>query len=121
VELALYRHAIESGVELRRLANVGNHLHLLVRAAERKALQRFLRVVSGVIPRLVTGARKGAPVAGRFWDALVYSRVVGWGRELVAVEKYLTKNVLEALGFDGARLRIAADGSPEVAWKDWRE
>ncbi|MBC7691406.1 MAG: transposase [Methylotenera sp.] len=97
IEHLLREEARKSGVVIYRLANVGNHLHLLLKARNRLAFQRFLRTASGRIAVLVTGARKGNPV-GRFWDQLAYSRIVTWGRELQELQKYLIKNLFEAAG-----------------------
>jgi hypothetical protein len=74
-------------------ANAGNHLHLLIRAKCRFALQDFLRAFAGVVARLITGARKGRPI-GKFWDFLAYSRVVTWGRDFFGVRAYIVQNEL---------------------------
>lgn len=84
------------GVRVYRFSNVGNHLHLLVRARTRDGFQNFLRVVTAQTAALVTGARKGNP-KGKFWDALAYSRVVSWGREFKKLQAYLSKNLLEGM------------------------
>ena len=84
-------------VRVYRFANVGNHVHLLVQAKSRKNFQAFLRVLSGAIAFVVTGAKKGNPV-GRFWDHLAYSRVVGWGKDFDRVRNYLILNLLEGFG-----------------------
>ena len=109
VEKILYTHAVRNQVTIERLANVGNHLHLLLRFRARQDLQRFFRTVAGLIPRAITGAQKGLR-RGRFWDAPVYTRLVTWGRELKAVCAYLAKNRLEAIGFRGARLKFSGRG-----------
>jgi REP element-mobilizing transposase RayT len=89
--------ASRTGVRVYEYANVGNHVHLLVRAKHRSAFQRFLRSFAGVAARLITGARRGRSV-GRFWDRLAYSRVVSWGREFRCVREYVIRNELEFLG-----------------------
>ncbi|MCM2279415.1 MAG: hypothetical protein NDJ89_15175, partial [Oligoflexia bacterium] len=53
--------------------------------------------LTGTIARTITGARKGVR-KGRFWDALAYSRVVTWGRELKNVSIYVIMNELEGQG-----------------------
>src|SRR5712672_2799381 len=58
-------------------ANVGTHLHLLVRARRRESFQAFLRSFAGIVARRVTGARRGRP-AGHFFTGLAWSRVVSW-------------------------------------------
>jgi REP element-mobilizing transposase RayT len=85
------------GVRVYEIANVGNHLHLLIRARERPAFQAFLRAFAGVAARLVTGARRGRPV-GKFWDHLAFSRLVRWGRDFADVRVYVIRNEMEARG-----------------------
>jgi hypothetical protein len=84
-------------VRIYRSVNVGNHLHLVVRAASRREFQNFLRVLTQAIAFLVTGARKGNAV-GKFWDALACSRIVEWGKDWENVKRYLEKNRIEAAG-----------------------
>ncbi len=81
-------------VRIYRFANVGNHLHLLLQAPDKKSFQNFLRALSGTIARLITGAKKGLP--RKFWDHLAYSRLVTWGREYTTVLRYLIRNLIEA-------------------------
>src|ERR1700722_12023756 len=54
-------------VRVYRYANVGNHL------------QAFLRECAGAVAMAATGAAKGRP--RKFWDGLVWSLVVEWGRQ----------------------------------------
>lgn len=98
VEALLRRYARRFHVKIYDLANAGNHLHVVLRAQSRQGFQNFLRTVSAMIARAVTGAKKGVK-AGRFWDALAYTRVVEWGRSFVAMRAYLSRNRLEAIGF----------------------
>lgn len=86
------------GVKVRQFANSGTHLHLIVQGRRREGLQGFLRTFPALLARHITGAKKGSP-KGRFWDALAYTRVVTWGRELIALRRYLLRNDLEAVGF----------------------
>ncbi len=94
VDVLVKSVARKSGVRIYQYANVGNHLHLLVSAGVRKDLQSFLRRLSGAIALLITGARKGS--SQRFWDGLVYSRIVTWGREFKTVTLYVIRNLMEA-------------------------
>lgn len=94
----VYREAARAQVEIFRYANAGNHLHLVVRSRNRARLARFLRTTSGLLARMITGAKKGTAF-GRFWDQLAYSRIVEWGREFLKVCEYLLTNELEGLGW----------------------
>ena len=99
VDRAVGKIAERHGTRVYRYANVGNHLHLLVRTRTRRAFQRFLRDLSGSVAMIVTGARKSNPLAqGRFWDELAYTRIVSWGREYRNLELYFIKNLFEAAG-----------------------
>jgi hypothetical protein len=44
----------------------------------------------------VTGAVKGRK--GKFWDALAWSKVIEWGRQLKNTASYILLNVLESVG-----------------------
>ncbi len=100
----IYVYADRFKVKVYRAANVGNHLHLLVKAEDRKNLADFLRVLAGRIAVVVTGAQKGgylngkfhAPKKiGRFWDYLYWSRLVNWGADFYRVRQYVLANELE--------------------------
>jgi REP element-mobilizing transposase RayT len=97
VHEALRACARRSGVRVYDFANVGSHLHLLVRARRRPAFQAFLRSFAGIVARTVTGARRGKPFSdGHFWSALAWSRVVTWGRDYDGVRYYIFRNRIEA-------------------------
>ena len=102
------------GVKIYARANAGNHLHLVLKAPSRRTLRRFLRAITGLIARKVTGRERGEartktlpskgqqPVpkgAGSFWDARPFSRVVEWGRDFAKAKHYLHMNRVEAIGF----------------------
>jgi REP element-mobilizing transposase RayT len=125
------RTAKKWGVRLYRYANVGNHLHLLVQVPTREAWKRFSKELSGGIAQIVTGARKGsalprdddstAPESAKrgFWDHLLFTRIVSFGRDFKVVTRYLAKNLFEAAGISikklaaqGARIIwVSSDGS----------
>jgi REP element-mobilizing transposase RayT len=93
-----YALAEKNQVKIFQYANAGNHLHLLVHAKDRDGFKRFTKTLTGLIARLVTGARKGNPIQGKFWDSLFFSRVVEWGRAFLAAKDYVIQNELEANG-----------------------
>ena len=106
-------------ISVYRYANVGNHLHLLIRAKTRTSWKGFIRELAGGIAILVTGARKGAalkrmcaqsllhkdhtvlvPESSQrgFWDHLVYTRIVSFGRDYNNVARYVLTNLWEGFG-----------------------
>lgn len=101
---ALQACARRTGIRVYDFANVGSHLHLLVRARRRGAFQAFLRSFAGIVARRVTGATRGHPLSGGpFWSALAWSRIVAWGREYVSVRHYIYLNRIEATHGRAAR------------------
>lgn len=107
IEAIIQRHASKNGAKIERFANVGNHLHLAMRFPSRVAFKRFLRSVTGLIARAVTGAEKGKAF-GKFWDCLAHSRVVVGRRAVSYLLKYIEANRVEAKLGGGARLAYAA-------------
>ena len=91
----VYRFAEKNRVKIYKYANSGNHLHLLVQSKRHQDFKNFLKTISGLIARAVTGARKGKP-AGRFWDALAWTRIVNWGQDVRRVIDYVLMNEMEA-------------------------
>ena len=96
------------GVKIIRFQNVGNHLHLLVQGKSRVLLQSFLRTLPAKIALAITQAKKGNP-QGRFFDEILFSRVVEWGRDFDRIVRYFRKNEFEAAGV------------PKDALARWRE
>lgn len=80
-------------------ANVGNHLHLLVRAPHRDLFKGFLRAISGLIARITLGVERGNAKSIKFWDQRPFTRIVSWKRDFIGVKKYVLQNFNEAMGF----------------------
>ena len=106
VTAIVFKFAKVNHVHIAQFANVGNHLHLLVQARSRTGFQNFLRTVTGLIARLITGAVKGRP-CGPFWDELAFSRAVSWGRDYRATVNYVFQNAKEAFGVPTPRRPVA--------------
>jgi REP element-mobilizing transposase RayT len=101
IRALICKQADTFGVRLYRVANSGNHIHLLLRpSADRKEFANFMRAISGLIARLILKAERGAKKGIKFWDARPFSRVVNWGKAFQICVHYVEKNILEALGFD---------------------
>lgn len=88
----------------------GNHLHLLLRAQTKENLSGFLRALSGLIVRKITGSERGAKLESeqrhrsktnrpeKFWDHRPFSRIVTLGRDFANVVKYIAMNINESIG-----------------------
>lgn len=101
-ELSFYKHRQLVATELNRLkkrffvevldfVNMGNHLHLKIRFQDRNLFKKFLKAFAGNLARKITGARKGHKF-GKFWDGLVYTRVLFSKFEELALRGYFEAN-----------------------------
>ncbi len=103
IDVMVKKFAKRYSVKVYRYANVGNHVHFLLKVRKRENLSNFLRVLTQAVAFLVTGTRKGNPI-GKFWDALAFSRIVDWGDDWENMLVYLEKNQLEGAGFPRDRV-----------------
>ena len=83
------------GVTVADQANVGNHLHLKIKISTRESFQKFLKAITTLIARSVTGAKRGRPF-GKFWQGLAFSRVLKSRTEELNLNGYMIANRLEA-------------------------
>lgn len=97
VDRIIVRNAKKFGVRIHDRVNVGNHLHLVLSFPSREAFQRFLKTVTGLIARHITGARKGKPFGRRFWDYTAFTRVIVGHRAYLSARNYVEKNRIEAV------------------------
>jgi REP element-mobilizing transposase RayT len=81
-------------VEIKDFANMGNHLHLKVKFKDSKRFQNFLRTFAALLARAITQAKKGNKF-GKFWDGLVYTRVLLTKFEELGLRVYFEGNHLE--------------------------
>lgn len=101
-DLSFYKHkGLVSGilkergrrffVEILDFVNMGNHLHLKVRFKDEARFKNFLRTFAALLARKVTGAKKGQRF-GRFWDGLVYTRILMSKMEELGLRGYFEGN-----------------------------
>lgn len=93
-------------VKIYEFANVGNHLHLLVRVAQRDLFKGFLRAICGLIARIMLGAERGQAKKIKFWDQRPFTRIISWKRDFGVVKKYVIQNFNEAMGFTLFKPRV---------------
>jgi REP element-mobilizing transposase RayT len=89
VNAMIYVYAKRFQVKVYRAENIGNQLHLLIKAQEKKQLADYLRVLAGRVAVVVTGAQKLVKKIGRFWDYLYWSRLVNWGQDFFQTRKWV--------------------------------
>ncbi len=102
-------------ISIYEIAIVSNHIHILIRGKKKESVQNFFRVITGLIARQVTKAKKGKPF-GRFWTNLLYSKLLKGGkRQFQIVREYIIQNTLESLGLIAYRPRKNGTGPPQRA------
>lgn len=95
IDGVLKAKAKKFGIKLKECVNVGNHLHIVIRIGHRANFGKFLKSVTALIARHVTGARRGNPF-GRFWEGLAFTRVLSSRLEAYQLQGYMTANRIEA-------------------------
>lgn len=105
VEHVVRQQAKRYAVLIQDFANGGNHLHIKIKGGTRTGIQNFLRTITNLIARKITGARRGAKLTKRFWDGLAFTRVLKSYKEEIHLRGYFTAN------------RVEADAGPEAREK----
>jgi hypothetical protein len=105
IQQTLKAKAKKFGVTIGDLANVGNHLHIKIKITSRGMFQKFLKSITTLIARKLTGARRGKPF-GRFWLGLAYTRVLMSYTEELNLQGYFIANRLEGGNSREARERF---------------
>jgi len=99
VETTIRTQAKKYGIKIYEFANVGNHLHLLIKLSNRFTFAPFMRAISGIIALKVTGARKAKELKQKFWDYRPWTRIVEWKKAYRIAKDYVIQNHLEAIGY----------------------
>jgi hypothetical protein len=73
---------------------MGNHLHLKVKFKDKKRFQNFLKTFPALLARRITGAHRGTKF-GKFWDGLVYTRVLRSKFEELGLRGYFEGNHIQ--------------------------
>lgn len=107
VEDIVRGEAIKHGVAIDGFENVGNHLHMLLRSANRFAFAAFLQNVRGKIENKLRGSNLGKPLTEHFWDE-PYIRAIHSYQDLRALKNYFAKNEAERELGPAARRTIEA-------------
>jgi hypothetical protein len=94
VERLLNERSNRFFVKVMAFVNMGNHLHLKVKFNDVKRFQSFLRTFAALLARKITGAKKGVTF-GKFWDGLVYTRVLTSAFEELGLRGYFQGNHIE--------------------------
>ena len=98
IRAELERHCNKYGVKLMSYSNNFSHLHMLLKFPSRSVYMRFIRSLTSGIAMIVTGARKLARLAAKFWDRRPFTRVVRGYKAYKTAAAYVRLNQLEAEG-----------------------
>lgn len=99
IKAHLIRLSRKFGVKIQNAANVGNHIHLVLKLSNRRAYKPFICAVTGSIARTVIQQSKGSLAdIHKFWDFRPYSRIIEGLRAFRILRDYLLINRLQALG-----------------------
>ncbi len=117
VEALIEQTAHKHGVTIYRRANVGNHLHLVIKIASIQRWAAFIRELTGRIAQVVRDMI-GLVAEAKFWLYRPHTRIVrGWQKPFKTVLQYIELNQLEALGFiSRAEIRTLKD--LRMIWAD---
>lgn len=88
------------GVTIYRYANVGNHMHLLIKIPGRRRWAAFIRELTGRLSQVAQNIAGPQAGAKKFWKHRPFTRIVrGWQKAFRSIKEYVHLNWLEAEGF----------------------
>lgn len=98
-------------IEVVRLANAGNHLHMILKSPSREQLKAFLRGFASTVARLILGVNRntaklsdvlksadfesGTRRPNRFWDFIPWSTILSCYKAIRSGVNYLRLNSIE--------------------------
>jgi len=78
-------------IEILDWVNMGNHLHLKVRFKNKENFQNFSRTFAAILARKITNSHRGKSF-GKFWDGLVFTRILTSKLEELGLRGYFEGN-----------------------------
>lgn len=100
------------GIQITDFANVGNHLHLVIKIGNRRTYQPFIAAVTGGIARSVIGKKLSAD--DKFWDFRPFSRIVEGLRGMQILTAYMKINQLESVGMQREQIFAIRKSHPST-------
>jgi REP element-mobilizing transposase RayT len=104
----IYKTTKKYGVRIYKYANVGNHIHILIKLMKVDLWAAFIRELAGQIAQYMK-VRFG--IEKKFWLYRPHTRIIrGWKKPFRAVKEYIELNIIEAEGFiSRAQIRTLKD------------
>lgn len=98
VNAQVYKTAKKYGIKIYEFANVGNHLHLLIRLPHVYRWAPFIRELSGQISAGMQDL-KGPTKGEKYWASRPFTRIIrSWRKAYKDVKDYIVMNEWEAAG-----------------------
>lgn len=76
IDEIIRERADQFGISIQAIENSGDSVKITLITKAREPFQDYLRTMSALIARKVTGARRGKPFGKRFWDHLALTESV---------------------------------------------
>ena len=98
VKKRIEKYARKNFIKVYQLQIMSNHIHLVLRSKNKDNLNSFLRIICGLIPRLLNKTR--------IWLYRPFSRIISWGKDYQGIKDYIKINSLQAQGFSKQEARL---------------
>ena len=99
----LTKYASYFGVQILSYANVGNHLHIHLKARSHLGFKSFVRAFTGTLALKITGASKINKLKEKFWTQVPYTRFVHGLIDHLRLKDYFEINEIEGFGLPRAK------------------
>lgn len=114
VEGIVAKFSTKYGIKIFSLANVGTHLHLHMKLANRHTYRPFIRAVTAAIAMAITGKSRWQKMKEKFWDYRPFTRVTVGFKGFLKLSDYLFINKLEGIYGDRTYAELVVRGDPEI-------
>lgn len=118
IRAILQKFSSKYGVQVLRLANVGNHLHFHIKIVSRRSYICFIRAITSAIAIAVANTHRWNKTKNdkKFWDYRPFTRVIIGFKNYLQTQDYIAINQLEGLGCHRAQAQILIVRSKELLY-----
>ncbi len=96
----IQKFSLKYGIQILKLANVGNHLHFQIKLSSLHTYKRFIKAITSAIVMKITKTNKFNKLENKFWDYRPFTRVVIGLKAMLSLKNYIEINELEGLGYN---------------------
>ncbi len=76
IDEVLKERGSQFGIRVQHVQATPGRLHLIVTFKDSAKFQGFLRTITSLLARKITGAKKGNPFGRKFWDHIAFTRTI---------------------------------------------